>query len=74
MPYEKTGRPRGRPVGWRKPPPLDAGPKSVVTKWPEREGYKTFGDRLNFLSEENNQLASGKLRILSPKNPEKRDK
>lgn len=46
---------------------------SPIVEWSTRYGFKAFGDRLDFLSPERQQLNSGKLRILAPLNPERRN-
>lgn len=59
------------PRGWRKS--KDEKPSWLeAPKWNEK--FKAFGDRVNFLSEESQHLATGKLRILPPRNPEKRER
>lgn len=35
--------------------------------WKDREGWQTWGDRLDFLSPENAQLNTGRLKILPSK-------
>lgn len=47
--------------------------KHVPVEWLSRPGFQAFGDRLNFLSVERQHLNTGKLRILPPSNPEKRN-
>lgn len=41
-----------------------------ATKWNKQ--FLPFGDRLDFLSPEKRHLETGSLRILPPKNPDKR--
>lgn len=46
---------------------------SPIVEWSTRYGFKPFGDRIDFLSPERQHLNSGKLRILAPLNPERRN-
>lgn len=41
-------------------------------EWKEREEFKPFGHRLDFLSPEQKHLQTGTLAILPPMNKEKR--
>lgn len=41
--------------------------------WSKRKEWRPWGDRLDFLSPEARHLQDGKLSILPPRNPEKRD-
>lgn len=45
--------------------------KNPRVEWASREGWKPWGDRLNFLSPENQHLQTGRLAIL-PAKPKKR--
>jgi hypothetical protein len=46
--------------------------KSVPVEWLAKPGFAAFGDRLDFLSPEVQHLNTGTLKIMPPRNPEKR--
>lgn len=56
------------PKGWRKKP--ESSQFLEAPRWDKT--FIPFGDRLNFLSEERQHLATGRLRILPPLNRKKR--
>lgn len=58
------------PKGWRKKP--DSTQFLEPTRF--NKSFTAFGDRLNFLSDEKQHLATGRLRILPPLNPERRER
>lgn len=47
--------------------------KNPLVGWSTRHGFTPFGDRLDFLSPERQHLNTGRLKILPPSNPEKRN-
>lgn len=57
------------PKGWKKG--QGDRDKSQSISW--HRDFVSFGDRLNFLSPERQHLNTGKLRILPPRDPEKRN-
>lgn len=59
------------PKGWRKERPR-ATQFMEAPRW--NKTFVPFGDRLNFLSDERQHLATGRLRILPPLNPERRER
>lgn len=40
---------------------------SLSVEWQQREDFKPFGDRLGFLSPEQQHITTGRLRIMPPK-------
>lgn len=44
--------------------------RSPLVDW--EKGFLPFGNRLHFLSRENQQLIGGQMNILPPKDPSKR--
>lgn len=44
-----------------------------TVEWSRRPEARAFGDRLDFLSPEKQHLNTGRLAILPPSNPEKRN-
>lgn len=70
----------GRPKGYKVSQETKAKTRATITatlkekrtrnplvEWMDRQGWKLFGDRLDFLAEESQHLETGKLRILPAK-------
>jgi hypothetical protein len=55
------------PKGWKKHCDMS---QSVSVAWSSQ--FVPFGDEVNFLSPEQQHLATGNMKILPPVNPEKR--
>lgn len=55
------------PRGWKKDRDMS---RSPLVDW--EKGFLPFGNRLHFLSRENQQLIGGQMNILPPKDPSKR--
>lgn len=47
--------------------------RNPLVGWSTKHGFVPFGDRLDFLSPERQHLNTGRLKILPPSNPEKRN-
>lgn len=45
---------------------------SVHVTWKEREGWRSWGDRFHFLSNEGQHALTGKLSVLPPRGLKKR--
>ena len=59
------------PKGWKKNKSIGGKRMLEAPVW--NKAFVPFGDRLDFLSPERQHLNTGRLRILPPRNPERRE-